>query len=260
MHLNKQLEMRNSELNMEKKNYKENTGKIETISIKLNDDSIFPINNYDKISALKMKLDIDEISLEEFKSIFASEVQKHWNNKTVPTKFPWDMSWEEDLKDEIFDEYYEKIRNEKDKEIEKKVGKIKYITGRENFERSVKEKNLDSLEDGVAICGNRLILSWDSPKGKIYKQISDKFFGYVKKESDEEFVKRRQEAKNRFKNQAELAKEVFYQYIRPYLMGILLSRATKGKSGALIASDDNLTLVKNNVLVSKKITKSKKMA
>lgn len=141
---------------------------ITEVKIKLSDNSTFSVKNKDQISALKMKLQVDDISLEEFIPIFVEEVKKHWNNKTVPTKFPWDISWK------------------------------KYFENKESI--------------------------------KINKKT-----------------------KNRFKNQAELAEKVFYQYIRPYLMGILLSKATKGKSGSIVTSDKSISFVKDDFLVSKKI-------
>ena len=62
----------------------------EKIKIKLNDESVFSIESNDQISALRMKLDVDDLTIDEFTPFFTKEVEKHWNDRTVLTKFPWD--------------------------------------------------------------------------------------------------------------------------------------------------------------------------
>lgn len=246
---------------------------LKRVIIQLSDSSVFCVNDENKLSALKMKLEVDELSIEKFISIFIKKVEKHWNKRTVPTKFPWDISWKRDLWEEIFDKYYDKFEHEKEKEIKKKVGKFAYITGRTNFERDIKEKNLKVIEDGVAVytkdsCNadkllkkGSCIITWDSKRGEKYREILDKFFKLVKKEADKEFAKRKEEAKNRFKNQSKLAEEVFYQYIRPYLIGIILSKATKGKVGSRVTSENDssasISFVKEDNLIHKKFDKQK---
>ena len=121
------------------------------IRLELKDNSAFTVNNKDQISALRMKLDVAGIAFDEFVQIFIGDVEMHWNNRTVPTKFPWDASWEEDLKDDIWHSYYRKFGDKKSEEIKEKIGDVAYITGRKNFERDVKEKNLNVVEDGAAI-------------------------------------------------------------------------------------------------------------
>ncbi len=233
------------------------------IRISLNDKSVFTIKNEDKLSALRMKLDVEGIAVDEFASLFIEEIARHWNNRTVPTKFPWDLSWEEDLKDDIWHSYYRKFSDKKAEEIKENIGDVAYITGRKNFERNVKEKNLKVVEDGVAICDKELfkglVITWDSDKGKNYEEISNKYSRIIKRETEKEFAKRRDEAKNRFKNQAELAEFVFYQFVRPYLLGILLSRATKGKAGSIVTSDKAISFVGKNKLVSKKFDALEKL-
>jgi len=139
---------------------------IKRVVIQLPDGSVFSVKDKDKLSALKMKLEVDELSIDKFISIFIKKVEKHWNKKTLPTKFPWDISWEN-----------------------------------------------------------------------------------------------KKEAKNRFKNQAELAGKVFYQYIRPYLLGILLSKATRGKAGSIVTAEDDssasISFVGKDSLVHKKVKKRK---
>lgn len=253
---------------------KERGKELKKVIIQLPDSSVFCVNDENKLSALKMKLEVGELSIEEFISIFIKKVEKHWNKRTVPTKFLWDISWKRDFWKEIFDKYYNKFEHEKEKEIKKKVGKFTYITGRANFERDVKEKNLKVIEDGVAVytkdsCNadkllkkGSCIITWDSKRGEKYRKILDKFFKLIKKEADKEFAKRKEEAKNRFKNQSKLAEEVFYQYIRPYLIGIILSKATKGKVGGIVTSENDsnasISFVKENSLIHKKFKKREK--
>ena len=228
------------------------------------DNSIFLVEDKDKLSALKMKLKASNVSIKKFMSVFIEDVEKHWNNKTVPTKFPFDISWEEDLWDNIFDKYSKKYKKNKEEDIKEEVGKFTYITGRKNFERDVMEKNLKLVEDGVAIYtenshdpnkilnkGN-CIMTWDSIKGKNYEYIQNKYFRLVKKEADKEFIERKYEARIRFKNKADLAEVVFYQYIRSYLMGILLSKAQKKKRGSIVTSGDSISFVGKNFLFHNK--------
>ena len=260
---------------------KENKVKIESVEeeikriiAQLPDGSVFCVKNKNKLSALKMKLKVDELSIEEFISIFIKKVEKHWDKRTIPTKFPFGISWEKDLWEEIFDKYHDKFEHEKEKEIKEKVGKFIYITGKANFERAVKEKNLKVVEDGTAVytkdshdpdkllSEGKRIITWDSRMGEEYRKILDKFFKLVKKEADKEFAKRKEEAKNRFKNQSKLAEEVFYQYIRPYLIGVILSKATKGKLGSIVTSENEsssfVSFIKEDSLIHKKFEKPKK--
>lgn len=229
------------------------------IVIYLPDCSVFSIKDKDKLTALNMKLKIEGLSIDNFTHLFTKEVKKHWKNKTVPTKFPFDISWEKDLRDEIWYEYYEKTIAPKSNEIKRKIGRVFYVTGRANFERAVQEKNLKVIEDGVAREKGELILAWDSVKGKLYKEILDKFSKIIQDKTEKEFLKRKDEAKNRFKNQAQLAEEVFYQYVRSYLSGIKLSKARKRKLGSIITSENNktvsLSFVAKDSLIHKKFKK-----
>ena len=271
--MNKHMKIMRKEI--ENKNKTEGVEEeIKKIITQLPDGSVFCVKDKNKLSALKMKLKVDELSIEEFISIFIKKVEKHWDKRTVPTKFPFDISWEKDLWGEIFDKYHNKFEHEKEKEIKEKVGKFIYITGRANFERAVKEKNLEAVEDGVAVytkdshdpdkllSEGKRIITWNSKMGEKYRKILDKFFKLVKKEADKEFAKRKEEAKNRFKNQSKLAEEVFYQYIRPYLIGIILSKATKGKLGSIVTSENELSasvsFVKEDNLINEKFEKPKK--
>jgi len=79
----------------------------------------------------------------------------------------------------------------------------------------------------------------------------EKYFSLAKEKADAEFKKMRKEAEKIFKNQAELAKEVFYQYIRPYLFGVLLE--------SMITSDEDgrITFVKGEKMISKELNKKK---
>lgn len=240
--------------------YRENEEEEEeisnTIKIQLSDKSVFSIKNNNQISALRMKLDVDGLSLDEFESIFVDEVEKHWKNKTVPTKFSFDVSWEEDLKNEIWHKLYYKLYSWEDREVKKTFGyAVASLTPVRWFDKDVKEENVKLIRDGIALKNNKLVLRNDTKEAKIYWEISERFSEIVKKETEKEFTKRRAEAKKRFKNQAELAKEVFYQYIRPYLMGILLSKATKRGVGTLVTSNKGVSLVRENTLISKRFVK-----
>lgn len=231
--------------------------KQDNIKIKLNDGSVFSIESNDQISALRIKLDVDDLTIDEFIPFFTKEVEKHWNDRTVSTKFPWDISWEKDLKDEIWHKLYHKLHHWEDKEVKKTFGyDIASLNPVEWFDKYVKEENAKLIKDGVALKDNKLILRNDTKEAKAYWEISERFSEIVKKETEKEFERRKDEAKNRFKNQAELAKAIFYQYIRPYLMGILLSKLTKGKVGSLVTSDDGISLVGKNSLVSKRVVKN----
>ncbi|MBS3097889.1 hypothetical protein J4209_03800 [Candidatus Woesearchaeota archaeon] len=228
----------------------------EKIKIKLNDESVFSIESNDQISALRMKLDVDDLTIDEFTPFFTKEVEKHWNDRTVLTKFPWDRSWEEDLKDEIWHKLYHKLHRWEDKEVKKTFGyDVASLNPVKWFDNDVKEENAKLIKDGVALKDNKLILRNDTKEAKTYWEISERFSEIVKKETEKEFERRKDEAKNRFKNQAELAKAIFYQYVRPYLIGILLGKLTKGKAGSLVSSDEGVSFVGENTLVSKRVVK-----
>lgn len=159
--------------------------RIKKIIIQLSDGSVFCVDDKNKLSALKMKLKIDDISTDEFISIFIKRIEKHWKNKTLPTKFPWDINWKEHF-EEIID-----------------------------MKRYVNQK-----------------------------------------------ITKKDKLKIKFKNQAELAEEVFYQYVRAYLMGILLSKASEGKVGSTVTGEDDssasISFVKEDNLIHKKFKKQEK--
>ena len=226
--------------------------------IQFSDNSVFKVIDKDQLTALKMKLTNDNLTLEEFTRLFVKEVERHWKNKTVPTKFDFDITWEEHLWDEIFDKYYQKLKKQKEKEIREKIGEVSIITSRDNFEREIKENNLQVIEEGVAKAKKPfkgLIIARESEKGKLYEEIWKKYFSLAKEKADTEFKKRRKEAERLFKTQAELAEKVFYQYIRPYLLGILLGKI--GGGGSMITSEEGrITFVKGEMMIGKK--KSKK--
>lgn len=224
------------------------------IRIKLKDHSAFLIKGKDKVSALKMKLDVEDMAINEFIDIFVEDVEKHWNKKTVPTKFPWDLSWEEDLKDDIWHELYNKLQNWKGNEVKKTFGySVASLTPARWFNKDVKEEGAKLLRDGVAIKDSMLILRNDTKEARDYWGISKRFTDILRKETEKEFLKTRHEAKKRYTNQAELAEIVFYQYIRHYLMGILLSKLSKQKSGAVVTSENNISLVTKDTLDSKRL-------
>jgi len=236
------------------RNWIENS--FEKLIIHLPDNSIFRVIDKSQITALKMKLTNENLTLKEFTKIFVKEVERHWKNKTVPTKFDFDITWEKYLRDKIFDKYYRKFEPKREKEIREKIGEVSIITGMNNFEREVKENNLQVIEEGVAKAKKPfrgLIIAIESQKGKLYEEIWKKYFSLAKEKADAEFKKRRKEAERLFKNQAELAEKVFYQYIRPYLFGVLLGKM--GGRGSIITSEEQnrITLVKGEKMVSKKL-------
>jgi len=63
--------------------------------VKMLDGSIYKIDNKFWLKALDMKLQAEGLDFGKFIEVFPKIVEKHWNDKTVPTKFGRDSSWEE---------------------------------------------------------------------------------------------------------------------------------------------------------------------
>jgi hypothetical protein len=61
------------------------------------DGSVFKMEGMQE-KAFKMKIEAEGITEEQAKKVFIPEVEFHWKNKTVPTKFgdnvPWKEEWE----------------------------------------------------------------------------------------------------------------------------------------------------------------------
>jgi len=223
------------------------------IRIKFEDGSIFSIDNPNWIFALKTKLNNENISFEEFKKIFIEKVIIYWRNKTVPSKWPWDWSWEKEFEDDIWHRLYHELYDWETKEVKKAFGhKVAGLIPARWFLDEVNKENAKLIKDGVAIKNNKLIIRNDTEEAKIYNEISVRYGKLVHDETQKEFEKRKGEAENKYKNCAELAKEVLYYSIRGRLMGIVLSKATKGKSGGIVTSENSISVVKYNSVVTKK--------
>lgn len=223
------------------------------INIKLRDNSNLFINDENWLFALKSKLNDEDMSFEEFKSFFVKDVEKHWNNKTVPSKWPWDFTWERELEDDIWHKLYRKLDGWEEKEEKKSFGyPVSSLIPVKWFDKEVKEKNARIIRDGVAVKDNKLILRNGTEEAKICNEISDRYANLIKKETEKEFEKRRKEADNKYKSQAELAKEVLYYHIRGRLMGIILSKATDGKTGGIATSDNSVSIIKHDFIITKK--------
>ncbi|MDP3026795.1 MAG: hypothetical protein Q8N63_03735 [Nanoarchaeota archaeon] len=224
-----------------------------SIAVEFEDGSVFSIDDPNWVFALESKLNDENISFEEFKQIFIKEVIKHWKNRTIPTKWPWDCSWEEDFKDDIWHRLYHELYDWEEREVKKTFGyKVAGLTSARWFLDEVNRENAKLIKEGVAIKNNELIIRKDTEEAKIYDEISERYGKLVHDETQKEFEKRKEEAKNRFKNQAELAKEVLYYSIRGRLMGVILSKATKGKSGSIVTSDNSISIVKHDSVLTKK--------
>ena len=234
----------------------ENGDKIKITKIQLLDSSVFTIENKDFISALRMKLKVDDLTLDDFISMFIKKVGKHWKERTVPTKFPWDISWEEDIKGDLEYKLYNKFYEWKERKVKKTFGyNVKSIVPARWFEDEIKKEKARIIKEGIALKNNKLIIRNDTKEASIYHKISSEYHEIIAKKAEKEYEKNKNQLLKKFKDQASLAKEVFYQYVRPYLFGILLNKATKGKSGSIITSENSISLVKENTLVTKRINK-----
>jgi hypothetical protein len=247
----KRIKKRKRRKKMKNKRDIKNTKK--SIAVEFEDGSILYIDDPNLVFALKTKLNDENISFEGFKKIFIEKVIKHWENKTVPTKWPWDCSWEEDFKDDIWHKLYHKLYDWEEKEVKKAFGyRVAGLTPARWFLDEVNRENAKLVREGVAIKNNKLIIRNDTEEAKIYNEISERYDKLVHDETQKEFEKRKSEAENKYKNQSELAKEVLYYSIRGRLMGVILSKATKGKSGSIVTSDNSISIVKHDSVLTKK--------
>lgn len=90
------------------------------IKFKLPDGTIYELKHKKWRRALVFKLQTEGLDIKknfkEIHAIFTSKVKKHWNNKTVPTKFEWDIPWKE--------YFQEQTRLYKDGDVKKPVTKF----------------------------------------------------------------------------------------------------------------------------------------
>lgn len=75
------------------------------IKFKLPDGSIYELKHKKWKKALVFKLQAEELDIKrdfkEIQAIFNSKVKKHWYNKTVPTKFEWNIPWKEYFQEQV---------------------------------------------------------------------------------------------------------------------------------------------------------------
>jgi len=90
------------------------------IKFKLPDGSIYKLKHKKWKKALLFKLQAEGLDIKkdfkEIEDIFNSKIKKHWTNKTVPTKFEWDITWKE--------YFQEQTKLYKDGDIKKPVTKF----------------------------------------------------------------------------------------------------------------------------------------
>lgn len=224
------------------------------IPLELRDGTIYNIDKVYELKALDMKLESEGTSLDDFKVIVAIETEKHWNNKTVPTKFGT-TSWEHYLKDKFAWEIYDELSIEeykKQKEYFKKLGidysKVSCSCWENDLRHPKREfKNYKIINEDVAVAdsglrggGIQLVIN---PKGKIDRFDWDCTWDKIHKQEEYASRKFKKFKGQIFKNQAELAGEVIYQYIRGFMMGIILSEGSKGKTSTTLLGKDSVIYI-----------------
>ncbi len=87
------------------------------IKFKLPDGSTYELKRKKWKKALVFKLQAEGLDIkedfEEIQAFFNSKVKKHWYNKTVPTKFEWDIPWKE--------YFQEQMKSHEDDDIKKPI-------------------------------------------------------------------------------------------------------------------------------------------
>lgn len=75
------------------------------IKFNLPDGSVYELKHKKWKKALVFKLQAEGLDIKkdfkEIQAIFNSKVKKHWDNKTVPTKFEWDIPWKEYFQEQM---------------------------------------------------------------------------------------------------------------------------------------------------------------
>ena len=224
------------------------------IPVELKDGSVYYIDKVYELKALDMKLQSEDISLDDFKYIIAIETEKHWNDKTVPTKFGT-TSWEHYLKDKFAWEVYPKYSTEEyNKQLNyyRQFGidysKVSCSCWEDDLMHPKRKlKNYRIINDDIAIAdselkggGTELIMKW---KGEVHKFDDKCSMDVIRKQNKYASQKVKQFKGQIFKDQAELAGQVIYQYIRGFMMGIIISEGTKGQTGAVLLGKDSVTKV-----------------
>ena len=243
-------------------------------ALTMEDESVFSIPSGAWAKALKMKLNNENIKMKEFERIFKKEVAMHWKNRTVPTKFGFNDTWAKDLEDEYYwDEYY-KIEKKRFKEFENYVKKqigINFtsiiITPQKHFESHINEQKQQGIKikiirDGIALeekNGKELIMRRDTPEHQAYEKINNKYNNIIRQKVKERLKKEpKEKIELRYKNHAELAEVVLYQYLRAYIMGIALGELSKGKSGVIALGKDRVTQIKGDTSITEIFNKEEK--
>lgn len=224
------------------------------IPITLRDGSIYNIDRVYELKALDMKLQSEGISLEDFREIIAIEAEKHWNNRTVPTKFGVSR-WERYLKDkfkwEMYGQYSTESYNEQVKFYRKfgvDYSKVSCSCWEDDLNHpSRKFKNYKVINKDIALAdseleggGTELIMKWEGEAHKFDDKCSMDIIHKMGKYTSQKIKQFKGQI---FKNQAELAGEIIYQYIRGFMMGIIISEGTKGQAGAVLLGEDSVTRI-----------------
>lgn len=198
--------------------------------------------------ALKMKVESEGLNIDNNWQLihdnFVEQVNKHWETKTVPTKFSWDESWEADCEDEIFWKLYMDDHSVQ-QQYEERYGKGSYP-------RVIVPPQL--LKEEQERLPNIVIIANNTKQAKYLDKLHDENFDKLRKKSremaDREFKP--------FKTQAELAPKVMYQLIRVALMGIMFSEMTEGKGKVVGIGKDKQTVYTSKGFVSVKDENSNK--
>jgi len=234
------------------------------LSIEMPDNSIFEITNPYQWKALQMKMRSEDIDLNLVKEVIIEETKRHWENRTVPTKYGWADSWEENIKNWLYLKKCDELEINVLETFKKKYGGyVSLIVPEGCLEQDAhgmkkllelnKEKGYAKYIDADGKIA--FIITHQSQMNKELDSLSR--CTNALKWADKEIKKSKWQKviKNRFKNMGELAHEVLYYKIRGFLMGIVLSEETKGRCHSILLGNGKVTKVGKDGFITKKMGK-----